>query len=120
MTKLVAIARGRARCTCDRSSWRLRQRATPARATASTSAGTSPPVNSAAIDTPVTDPIVISISEGGIVSLMAPDADSSDTSSPSTAPRRFISGNSTGATAAMSAALDPDIPDTRHIAPSST
>ena len=36
------------------------------------------------------------------------------------APRRFISGNSTGATAAMSAAFEPEMPETRYIAPSST
>jgi len=35
-------------------------------------------------------------------------------------PRRFISGNRTGATAAMSATFDPEMPDTRYIAPSST
>ena len=77
-------------------------------------------MNSAAIDTPVTEPMVISTRLGGIVSLIAPEADSSDTISPSFEPRRFISGNSTGATAAMSAALEPEMPETRYIAPSST
>ena len=101
-------------------SFRPRQRAMNASAAASTSAGISPPVNSAAIDTPVTDPIVINTRDGGIVSLIAPDADSSDTNSPSLAPRRFMSGNSTGATAAMSAALEPEMPETRYIAPSRT
>ncbi len=57
---------------------------------------------------------------GGIVSDIAPDADSSATSSPGFAPRAFISGNSTGATAAMSAAFAPEMPETRTIAPSST
>ena len=77
-------------------------------------------MNSPAIDTDVTDPITISTMEGGIVSLIAPDAASSAISSPSSAPRRFISGNSTGATAAMSADLEPEIPATRYMAPSST
>ena len=89
-------------------------------ASAATSAGISPPVNSAAIDTPVTEPMVISTRLGGMVSDMAPEEESSATSSPGTAPRRFISGNSTGATAAMSAAFEPEMPETRYIAPSST
>ena len=55
-----------------------------------------------------------------LVSDIAPDDERSATSSPGLAPRRFISGNSTGATAAMSAALEPEMPDTRYIAPSST
>ncbi len=76
------------------------------------SPGSSPAVNSPAIDTDVTEPITISTMEGGIVSLIAPEAASRATSSPSSAPRRFISGNSTGATAAMSAALEPLMP--RH------
>ncbi len=74
----------------------------------------------AAIETPVTEPIVISTRLGGMVSDIAPDADSSATSSPGFAPRFFISGNRTGATAAMSAAFAPEMPDTRIIAPSST
>jgi hypothetical protein len=77
-------------------------------------------VNSPAMLTPVTDPMVISTRLGGIVSLIAPEVDRRETSSPSCAPRRFISGNSTGATAAMSAALLPEMPDTSTIAPSST
>ena len=89
-------------------------------ASASTSAGNSPPLNSAAIDTPVTEPIVMSTRLGGIVSDIAPEEDSSATNSPGRAPRRFISGNNTGATAAISAALEPEMPDTRYIAPSST
>ena len=85
-----------------------------------TTAGSNPPVNSAAIDTPVTEPIVMSTRLGGIVSDMAPDDDSSAMRSPSCAPRRFISGKSAGATAAMSAAFEPEMPETRYIAPSST
>ena len=77
-------------------------------------------MNNAAIEMPVTDAIAISTIEGGMVSLIAPDAASSDTSSPSFMPRLRISGNSTGATAAMSAVFDPEMPDTSSIAPSST
>ena len=77
-------------------------------------------MNSAAIDTPVTEPMVISTRLGGIVSAIAPEAASSETSSPGLAPRFFISGKSTGPTAAMSAALAPEMPDTRIMAPSST
>ena len=79
-----------------------------------------PPVNSAAMDTPVTEPMVISTRLGGMVSVCAPVADSRATRSPGLAPRCFISGNSTGATAAMSAAFEPEMPDTRYIAPIST
>ncbi len=91
-----------------------------ASAMASTAAGIRPPVNSAAMDTPVTEPMVMSTSEGGMVSLIAPEAASRETSSPSLLPRRTISGNSTGAIAAMSAAFEPEMPETRYIAPSST
>ena len=77
-------------------------------------------MNSAEIDTPVTEPMVISTIEGGMVSVCAPVAASSATRSPSLAPRPFISGNSTGATAAMSAAFDPEMPDTRYMPPTST
>ena len=55
-----------------------------------------------------------------MVSVCAPVADSSATRSPGSAPRCFISGNSAGATAAMSAALEPEMPETRYIAPTST
>ena len=58
-------------------------------------------MNKAAIDTPVTEPMVMRTRLGGIVSDMAPDDDKSAISSPGLAPRAFISGNSTGATAAM-------------------
>ncbi len=77
-------------------------------------------MNNAAIDTPVTEPMVISTRLGGMVSVCAPVAESRATRSPGLAPRAFISGNSTGATAAMSAAFEPEMPDTRYIAPTST
>jgi hypothetical protein len=77
-------------------------------------------VKRAAIDTPVTEPIVMSTRLGGMVSVCAPVADSSATRSPSRAPRFLISGNSTGATAAMSATLEPEMPETRYIAPNRT
>ncbi len=82
--------------------------------------GSSPPVNSAAMDTPVTEPTVISTRLGGMVSVCAPVADNSATSSPGFEPRALISGNSAGAIAAMSAAFEPEIPDTRYMAPIST
>jgi len=44
-------------------------------------------VNSAAIDTPVTDPMVISTRLGGMVSVCAPVADNRATRSPGRAPR---------------------------------
>ena len=55
-----------------------------------------PPVNSAAMGTPVTEPIVISTMEGGMVSLIAPEADSRDIISPSSARRRRRVSNSRG------------------------
>src|SRR3981189_138338 len=57
---------------------------------------------------------------GRTVSVWAPVAASRATRSPGLVPRAFISGNSTGATAAMSAAFKPDTPDTRCSAPTST
>ena len=78
-----------------------------------------PPVKSAAIETPVTDPIVINTRLGGMVSVCAPVAANNATNSPGGV-LRFISGNNAGAIAAISAALDPDIPDTKYIAPTST
>ena len=77
-------------------------------------------MKSAAIDTPVTEPIVMRTSEGGMVSVCAPVAARSATRSPGFAPRLRISGKSAGATAAMSAALEPEMPETRYIAPIST
>ena len=82
--------------------------------------GSNPPVNKAEIETPVTEPMVISTRDGGTVSVCAPVAASSATNSPGSAPRLIISGNSAGATAAMSAAFEPDMPDTRYIAPTRT
>ena len=119
-TKVRHTSRPGARSTPDRSSRPAARRAIRPSTQARNKPGSSPAVNSPAIDTDVTDPITISTMEGGIVSLMAPEAASNATSSPSSAPRRFISGNSTGATAAMSAALDPLMPDTSRIAPIST
>ena len=57
---------------------------------------------------------------GGIVSDIAQEAESSDTRLPSSAPRLRISGSNAGEIAAMSAALEPEMPETRYIAPSST
>ena len=85
-----------------------------------TSAGRRPPWKSAAIDTPVTDPIAMRMRLGGTVSVCAPVAASSAASSARSAPRFSISGNNAGATAAMSAAFDPEMPDTRYIAATST
>ena len=64
--------------------------------------------------------MVISTSDGGMVSVCAPVAESRATRSPGFAPRLRISGNRAGATAAMSAAFDPEMPETRYIAPIST
>ena len=55
-----------------------------------------------------------------MVSVIAPVAASKAASSSGSEPRFFISGNRAGATAAMSATLEPEIPDTRNIAPSNT
>jgi hypothetical protein len=79
--------------------------------TAATAAGRFPPVNGAEIETFVTDPIAIGTRLGGIVSDMALEVASKAASSPGCEPRRCISGNSTGATAAISAAFDPEMPD---------
>ena len=67
------------------------------------------------MDTPAVEPMVIRTSEGGIVSLIAPDAASCATSSPGCAPRFRMPGNRLGAMAAMSAAFDPEMPDTRYM-----
>ena len=83
-------------------------------------AGSSPPVNRAEIDTPVTAPTMISTRLGGMVSDIAAAAASWAASSPGAAPRRRISGSSTGATAAWSAALEPEMPEIRYIAAIST
>ena len=83
-------------------------------------AGSKPPVNRPAIDTPVTEPMVIKTREGGMVSDMAPEAESKATRLPDFSPRFFISGNRTGAMAAISAAFEPDMPETRYMPASST
>ncbi len=93
---------------------------TPASAAASSTAGISPAVNSAAMEIPVTEPKVISTRLGGIVSAMAAEEESNATISPSRMPRARISGNRAGATAAMSAALEPEMPETSIMAASST
>ena len=49
-------------------------------------------MNSAAIETPVTEPMVMSTRLGGMVSVCAPVAERSATRSPGLAPRSFISG----------------------------
>jgi hypothetical protein len=79
-----------------------------------------PAANSAAMEMPVTEPMVISTMLGGMVSVCAPVAASSATISPSSMPRLRISGKSTGAKAAMSAALEPEMPETRYMPPTST
>ena len=72
-----------------------------------------PPANSPAMERPVTEPMVMRIRLGGTVSVCAPVAASKATRSPCGMPRLRISGNSTGAIAAMSAALEPEMPETR-------
>jgi hypothetical protein len=64
--------------------------------------------------------MMISTIEGGIVSAIAPEVASNARISPCGMPRRFISGTSTGATAARSAVLAPEMPETSSTAPSST
>ena len=72
------------------------------------------------MDTPATEPSTISTMLGGTVSAIAAPVASSATISPGLWPRRFISGNSAGATVAMSDTLDPEMPDTMNSEPSST
>ncbi len=121
MTKVRSISAAGARSPAPVSARRERNQATTTSASAATAAGSRPPVNSAAIEmSGTTEPIVISTRLGGIVSDIALDVASSEDSSPGCVPRRCISGNRIGATAAMSAAFDPEMPDTRYIAPSST
>ena len=121
MTKVRSISATGARSPAPLSALRERHQATTTSASAATKAGNRPPVNRAAIDSPgTTEPIVISTRLGGIVSDIALEVASSDDSSPGCMPRFCISGKRIGATAAMSAAFDPEMPDTRYIAPSST
>ena len=119
-SRVEPISRGEGRLNRDRSSPRLRHHTTRQRMAPTTSPGSSPPVNNAAIETPVTEPTVISTRLGGMVSVWAPVAANNATSSPGSEPRAFISGNSAGAIAAMSAALEPEMPETRYIAAIST
>ena len=91
-----------------------------ASAASSTMATTKPLVNSPAIDTPATEPSTISTMLGGTVSAMAAPVESSAIISLGLCPRRFISGNSAGATVAMSDTLEPEMPETRNSEPSST
>src|SRR6516164_2241691 len=108
-----AISARVARTTFVTSSRRLFAQTTAANAIAPTIAGTNPLVNSEAIETPVTEPIVISTTLGGIVSDIAAEVPSIETNSPSSEPLFLISGKRAGATAAMSATFEPEIPDTR-------
>ena len=108
------------RGACETSSVRVWKNTTTQSAIMPTTAGNRPPVNRAAMETPVTEPTVISTMEGGMVSDITAEAESSEVRLPSLLPRLSISGNSAGATAAMSAAFAPEMPETRYIAPSST
>src|SRR5690242_15914603 len=74
MTANRAISAIGTRFALPVSSFRARQRARIAKVTASTSVGIKPPAKRAAMEIPVTEPIVISTREGGIVSLIALDA----------------------------------------------
>ncbi len=112
-TRLRAITAAGARAGTARSLLRARFQTTAHSTSPTTKPGSNPPVNRAAIDTPVTEPMVIRIRLGGTVSVCAEVAASKATRSPRVAPRRSISGNSTGAIAAMSAALEPEMPETR-------
>jgi hypothetical protein len=76
----------------------------------STMAIAKPLVNSAAMETPATDPMTISTMDGGTVSAMAAPVARSAIISPGLLPLRFISGNSAGATVAMSETFEPKSP----------
>ncbi len=123
----AGIATTNSRATARTGGWspvgrspRLRTKTSSASPTAAIPAGSSPPVNRAEMETPVTAPTMISTRLGGIVSDMAAEAASCAASSPDAMPRRRISGSSTGATAAWSAALEPEMPEMRYIAAIST
>ena len=64
--------------------------------------------------------MMISTRLGGIVSAAAAETASSAAVSPSRVPRSFVAGARIGPIAAMSAALAPEMPETRYIAHSST
>ena len=84
------------------------------------SPGSIPPANRAEMDTPATAPMAMSTMLGGIVSDIAQEAAIRAAICPGSLPRFFISGMRIGATAAMSAILEPEMPETRKIAPNST
>src|SRR5580698_2223298 len=71
MTKLRRMKRTGGRVAPPVSSLRDRHHATATSASAATAAGSRPPVNSAAIETFVTEPMVISTRLGGMVSDIA-------------------------------------------------
>ena len=118
--KARPISRPGARFDCETSARRERYQTSAHSMSPMTSAGRRPPWNSAAIETPVTEPIAMRMRLGGTVSVCAPVAASKAASSALSAPRFSISGNNAGATAAMSAAFDPEMPDTRYMAATST
>ncbi len=74
MMKVRTISEPLARLTWLRSSPRYRHHTSADSVMASTTPGNSPPVNSAEIETPVTEPMVIRTRLGGIVSVCAPVA----------------------------------------------
>ena len=78
-----------------------------------------PPVKRAAIDTPVTEPMVISTRLGGMVSVCAPVRKQRDQVAGLGAALLHLREQHR-ATAAMSAAFEPEMPETRYIAPIST
>ena len=73
-TRRRPISRGVARRADELSSRRERHQASPTSTAATTRAGSKPPANKAEIETPVTEPIMISTRLGGMVSLIAADA----------------------------------------------
>ena len=109
-----------ARLTPSTCSCRAFHLASTASATSSTIATTTPLLNRPAIDTPATEPSTISTMLGGTVSAIAAPVASSAIISRGLWPRRFISGNSAGATVAMSDTFEPEMPDTIKSEPSST
>ena len=118
-SSLATVAMG-ARRMPSITSWRAFQRASTTRVSRSTMAITTPLWNRPAIDTPATEPSTMSTMLGGTVSAMAAPVASSAIISLGLCPRRFISGNSAGATVAMSDTLEPEMPETMKSEPSST
>ena len=64
------------------------------------------------MDTPATEPRTIRTILGGTVSAIAAPVARSATIEDFLCPRRFISGNSAGATVAISDVFEPEIPET--------